>query len=103
MQSGGARLGQCPAHSGTSQARSRCSYSMVGPGTVHRVCLETQRRFFDPPELGGPGVWANIGEPRSVAEGVVERSGALPRERVPAFIKHQSHCRPSNVRTVGDR
>jgi hypothetical protein len=34
------------------------SYAVVGPGTVHRVCLETQRRFFDPPELGGPGVWA---------------------------------------------
>jgi hypothetical protein len=34
------------------------SYAVVGPGTVHRVCLETQRRFFDPPDLGGPGVWA---------------------------------------------
>jgi hypothetical protein len=34
------------------------SYPVVGPGTVHRVCLETQRRFFDPPDLGGPGVWA---------------------------------------------
>ena len=34
------------------------SYAAVGPGTVHRVCLETQRRFFDPPDLSGPGVWA---------------------------------------------
>jgi hypothetical protein len=31
------------------------SYPTVGPGTVHRVCLEMQRRFFDPPDLGG---WA---------------------------------------------
>jgi hypothetical protein len=23
----------------------------VGPGVVHRVCAETQRRFFDPPQL----------------------------------------------------
>lgn len=22
----------------------------VGPGTVHRVCAETQRAFFDPPD-----------------------------------------------------
>jgi hypothetical protein len=35
------------------------SYRVVGPGTVHRVCLETQRRFFDPPDLGGPGVWVS--------------------------------------------
>jgi hypothetical protein len=34
------------------------SYPGVGPGTVHRLYLETQRRFFDPPELGGPRVWA---------------------------------------------
>jgi hypothetical protein len=34
------------------------SYPVAGPGTVHRVCLETQRRFFDPPALDGPGVWA---------------------------------------------
>jgi hypothetical protein len=34
------------------------SYAVVGPGTVHRVCLETQRRFFDPPDLGRPGVSA---------------------------------------------
>jgi hypothetical protein len=34
------------------------SYPVVSPGTVHRVCLEAQRRFFDPPDLGGPGVWA---------------------------------------------
>jgi hypothetical protein len=24
---------------------------MVGPGTVHRVCVEAQRQFFDPPTL----------------------------------------------------
>jgi hypothetical protein len=24
----------------------------LGPGVVHRVCAETQRRFFDPPDLG---------------------------------------------------
>jgi hypothetical protein len=24
----------------------------IGPGVVHRVCAETQRRFFDPPDLG---------------------------------------------------
>jgi hypothetical protein len=24
----------------------------IGPGMVHRVCAETQRRFFDPPDLG---------------------------------------------------
>jgi hypothetical protein len=23
----------------------------VGPGSVHRVCAETQRQFFDPPDL----------------------------------------------------
>jgi hypothetical protein len=23
----------------------------LGPGVVHRVCAETQRRFFDPPDL----------------------------------------------------
>jgi hypothetical protein len=34
------------------------SYPVVGPGTVHRVCLETQRRFLDRPYLGGPGVSA---------------------------------------------
>ena len=41
------------------------SYAVVGPGTVHRVCLETQRRFFDPPDLGGPECGQSIGEPRS--------------------------------------
>jgi hypothetical protein len=24
----------------------------IGPGLVHRVCAETQRRFFDPLDLG---------------------------------------------------
>jgi hypothetical protein len=23
-----------------------------------RACHEAQRQFFDPPDLGGPGVWA---------------------------------------------
>jgi hypothetical protein len=23
----------------------------IGPGVVHRVCAETQRAFFDPPDL----------------------------------------------------
>jgi hypothetical protein len=29
----------------------------LGPGLVHRVCAETQRAFFDPPQLaaGAPG------------------------------------------------
>jgi len=31
----------------------------VGPGTVHRICAEVQRRHFDPPDLsraaGGSG------------------------------------------------
>jgi hypothetical protein len=120
MRSGGPRLGQCRARSGTSPTRSLCSapsedwgapsnvpsasaaasppdmpplkltdaeldavfnaarplaqnvredflkevadrlssYPVVGPGTVHRVCLETQRRFLDRPYLGGPGVSA---------------------------------------------
>jgi hypothetical protein len=26
-------------------------YSEIGPGIVHRVCAETQRAFFDPPQL----------------------------------------------------
>jgi hypothetical protein len=29
----------------------------VGPGVVHRICAEVQRRHFDPPDLGrAPGV-----------------------------------------------
>jgi hypothetical protein len=27
----------------------------IGPGVVHRVCAETQRAFFDPPDLSRPG------------------------------------------------
>jgi hypothetical protein len=27
----------------------------IGPGTVHRVCRETQRKFFDPPDIDGRG------------------------------------------------
>jgi hypothetical protein len=29
----------------------------IGPGLVHRVCAETQRAFFDPPQFatGAPG------------------------------------------------
>jgi hypothetical protein len=26
----------------------------VGPGIVHRVCADVQRRFWDPPDLGHP-------------------------------------------------
>jgi hypothetical protein len=26
----------------------------VGPGIVHRICAETQRAFFDPPDLSHP-------------------------------------------------
>lgn len=26
-------------------------YREVGPGIVHRICAETQARFFDPPDL----------------------------------------------------
>jgi hypothetical protein len=29
--------------------------SEIGPGVVHRVCAETQRRFWDPPHLGTSG------------------------------------------------
>jgi hypothetical protein len=29
--------------------------SEIGPGTVHRICAVTQRKFFDPPDLGIPG------------------------------------------------
>jgi len=32
---------------------SRCE--IVGPGTVHRVCLEAQREFFDPPDFSSAG------------------------------------------------
>jgi hypothetical protein len=28
-------------------------YLEVGPGLVHRIARETQRRFFDPPDLTG--------------------------------------------------
>jgi hypothetical protein len=30
----------------------------IGPGVVHRVIVETQRRFFDPPNLERSG-WGN--------------------------------------------
>jgi hypothetical protein len=33
-------------------ARALASCVELGPGVVHRVCAETQRRFFDPPDLG---------------------------------------------------
>jgi hypothetical protein len=26
----------------------------IGPGVVHRICAETQGRFFDPPDLTHP-------------------------------------------------
>jgi hypothetical protein len=26
---------------------------VVGPGAVHRICAAVQRRFYDPPDLGG--------------------------------------------------
>jgi hypothetical protein len=32
----------------------------VGPGTVHQICRELQREFFDPPDLsraGGTSKW----------------------------------------------
>jgi hypothetical protein len=32
-------------------AASLQACDVVGPGTVHRICAETQRRFFDPPNL----------------------------------------------------
>jgi hypothetical protein len=33
-------------------ADALASYSEVGPGVVHRICAEQQRRYFDPPNLG---------------------------------------------------
>jgi len=27
----------------------------IGPGVVGRVCREAQRKFFDPPQIDGPG------------------------------------------------
>jgi len=33
-------------------AASLSGCAEVGPGIVHRVCAETQRAFFDPPDLG---------------------------------------------------
>jgi hypothetical protein len=31
---------------------------VVGPGTVHQVCRELQRQFFDPPDFGnGTSKW----------------------------------------------
>ena len=35
---------------------------MIGPGTVHQVCREAQRQFFDPPEFDGPGSGAHPGK-----------------------------------------
>jgi len=28
-------------------------YSGLGPGVLHRLCRDLQRRFFDPPDLSG--------------------------------------------------
>ena len=36
-------------------AAALASCSKIGPGTVYRVASETQRKFFDPPELGRGG------------------------------------------------
>jgi hypothetical protein len=32
----------------------------IGPGVVFKICRETQRRFFDPPNLGS-GHWHKYG------------------------------------------
>jgi hypothetical protein len=32
-------------------ARALSGRDVVGPGTVHQVCRELQRQFFDPPDL----------------------------------------------------
>ena len=36
-------------------ADALASCNEIGPGTVHRVCRETQRKFFDPPDFSTPG------------------------------------------------
>jgi len=36
-------------------ANALSSCSEIGPGIVSRVCRETQRQFFDPPDFGTPG------------------------------------------------
>jgi len=49
LQAVAARLGQC---------------TDVGPGLVHRVCADEQKRFFDPPDLArsaGTPKWARLG------------------------------------------
>jgi hypothetical protein len=39
----------------------RCE--VIGPGTVHRVCVEAQRAFFDPPSFAErpPKQFRNVG------------------------------------------
>lgn len=32
-------------------AHELSSRNVIGPGTVHQVCRELQRHFFDPPDL----------------------------------------------------
>jgi hypothetical protein len=34
-----------------SVARALSGRDVVGPGTVHQVCRELQRQYFDPPDL----------------------------------------------------
>jgi hypothetical protein len=31
------------------------NHTVLGPGIVHRICSEIQRRHFDAPETDGPG------------------------------------------------
>jgi hypothetical protein len=38
-----------------SVAAELAKYPMVGPGIIARVCAQTQRKFFDPPNLNGAG------------------------------------------------
>jgi hypothetical protein len=33
-------------------------YAELGPGIVHRVIVQVQRDFFDPPHLERSGVWS---------------------------------------------
>jgi len=36
-------------------ASALATCGVIGPGVVHRICSEIQRRYFDAPELDGRG------------------------------------------------
>ena len=62
-----------------AHALSACD--VVGPGTVHRVCAETQRTFFDPPDLSG-------GVGKYDAPHAIERALYIGRLTAPALEIH---------------